>query len=100
MTRCASPGHGPRFPCSGGGPRHREPFRDLDTALDRILPGMELKWEMENKIPFFLRSVLRHQGEALPTLGTADCEQAGMRTSEGSTDIRSQLGMRRFTGPH
>jgi len=39
----------------------------LSTALlyhDRIVPGMEVKWETENMIPFFLRSVLRHQGEA------------------------------------
>jgi hypothetical protein len=60
-------------------------------------------------IPFFLRGVLRHQGEALPTLGMADHEQqaessdydqADVRTSEGSTDIRSQLGMGQFNGPH
>jgi hypothetical protein len=35
---------------------------------------MEVKWEMENMIAFFLCSVLRHQGEALPTLGMADGE--------------------------
>jgi hypothetical protein len=63
---------------------------------------------MDNMIPFFLRCVLRHQGEALPTPGMADYEQqaessdydqADVRTSEGSTDIRSQLGMRQFNGP-
>jgi len=50
----------------------------LSTALlyhDRIMPGMEVRWEMENMIPFSLRSVLRHQGKALPTLGMADYEQ-------------------------
>ncbi len=84
----------------------------LSTALlyhDHILPGVEVKWELEDMIPFFLRGVLRHQGEALPTLGMADYEQqaessdydrADVRTSEGSTDIRSQLGMGQFNGPH
>jgi hypothetical protein len=83
----------------------------LGTALlyhDRILPGMEVKCEMENMIPFFLRSVLRHQGEALPTLGMADYEQqaessefeqADLRSSEGTATIRSQLQARQIAGP-
>jgi|GEM_PF-290670 len=84
----------------------------LSTALlyhDRILPGMEVKWEMEHMIPLYLRSVLRHQGEALPTLGMADYEQQAessefeqedLRSSEGATTIRSQLQERQIAQPH
>jgi hypothetical protein len=84
----------------------------LSTALqyhDRILPGMELKWEMEDRIPYFLRSVLRHQGEALPTLGMADYEVQAesfdadgveVASSAGSAALRSQLGMEQFNRPH
>jgi hypothetical protein len=84
----------------------------LSTALlyhDRILPGMEVKWEMEGMIPFFLRSVLRHQGETLPTLGMADYEQQAesspfeqedLRSSEGTVAMRSQLEARQIAGPH
>jgi len=84
----------------------------LSTALlyhDRILPGMEVKWEMDNMIPFFLRSVLRHQGEALPTLGMTDYEQQAessefdqqdLRSSEGSVGLRSQLQARQTILPH
>ncbi|MFZ2414312.1 MAG: hypothetical protein WAW16_08870, partial [Candidatus Cryosericum sp.] len=84
----------------------------LNTALlyhDRILPGLEVKWEMEDIIPFFLRGVLRHQGEALPTLGMADYEQQAessefeqedLRSSEGAVTLRSQLQARQITGPH
>ncbi len=84
----------------------------LNTALlyhDRILPGLEMKWEMEDMIPFFLRGVLRHQGEALPTLGMADYEQQAdssefeqedLRSSEGAVAMRSQLQTRQIAGPH
>ena len=84
----------------------------LSTALlyhDRILPGMEVKWEMDNMIPYFLHSVLRHEGEALPTLGMADYEQQAessefeqedLRSSEGTVALRSQLEARQITGPH
>lgn len=84
----------------------------LSTALlyhDRILPGMEVKWEMENMIPYFLHSVLRHEGEALPTLGMADYEQQAessefeqedLRSSDGTVALRSQLQARQIAGPH
>jgi hypothetical protein len=84
----------------------------VSTALlyhDRILPGMEVKWEMENVTPFFLRSVLPHQGEALPTLGMADYEQQAESTDheledllslEGTATIRSQLQARQIAGPY
>lgn len=84
----------------------------LSTALlyhDHILPGMEVKWEMENMVPYFLRSVLRHQGEALPTLGMADYElqaesfeydQTETRASQGAVEFRSQLGVEQFNRPH
>lgn len=84
----------------------------LSTALqyhDRILPGMEVKWELENMVPYFLRSVLRHQSEALPTLGMADYEaqtesfdydEVEVGASEGSAELRSQLGMEQFNRPY
>ncbi len=83
----------------------------LNAALachDRIAPVMEVPWETEDMIPFFLRSVLRHQGEALPTLGMADYEtqaeaaeyeQAEPHMSEGAVEIRSQLGVQQLPGP-
>jgi hypothetical protein len=61
---------------------------------------MDVKWKMENMIPCFLRGVLRHQGEALPTLGMANYEWADMRTSEGTVAIRSQLQAREIVGLH
>ncbi|MGB9578621.1 MAG: hypothetical protein ACPL3S_05055, partial [Halothiobacillaceae bacterium] len=84
----------------------------LSTALlyhDHILPGMEVQWELENMVPYFLRSVLRHQGEALPTLGMADYEleaesfeydQTESRASQGAAEFRSQLGVEQFNRPH
>lgn len=64
---------------------------------------------MENMAPFFLRGVLRHQGEVLPTLGMADYEQQAessefeqedLRSSGGTVAIRSQLQARQIAGPH
>jgi len=60
-------------------------------------------------IPYFLRSVLRHQGEALPTLGMADYEtqaesfdedRPAPGTSEGAAELRWQLGTEQFNRPH
>lgn len=60
-------------------------------------------------IPFFLHSVLRHQGEALPTLGMADYEQQAesfeydqesLYTGEPTSDVRSRLDVRRLNLPH
>lgn len=44
---------------------------------------------MENMAPFFLRGVLRHQGEALPTLGMADYEQQAESSEFEQEDLRS-----------
>ena len=84
----------------------------LSSALlyhDRVLPVTEVKWELENMIPFFLHSVLRHQGEALPTLGMADYEQQaesfeyeqeGLQSVEPASNVRSQLDVQRLNLPH
>ncbi len=84
----------------------------LSAALwyhDRILPVLEIPWELQDIVPFYLRNVLRHQNRALPTLGMLDLEQElaasaapeaeAVPTSEGAAEVRSQLQMPGFSGP-
>lgn len=84
----------------------------LSAALkyhDRILPGVENRWELENMVPYYLRGVLRQQSEALPTLGLTDFGDQPeevepvfetARRSEGAAGIESRLQSRKLGGPH